>query len=94
MTKSMKLYQKYLKGEGPLSKNYLQQQGKEAQGMVTHPQSMKTSSINNYDNSRLVNVNINAVNVNTSAKTVSGNVGAAVKGVNNYLMNQIGASMT
>ena len=94
MTKSMNLYEIYLHGKGPLSKNYLQQQGKKAQGMVTHPQSMKTSSINNYDNSRLVNVNINAVNVSTSAKTVSGNVGAAVKGVNNYLMNQIGASMT
>lgn len=40
------------------------------------------------------NVNINKVNVNTSAKTISGNSLAAVKGVNNYLINQLGTPMT
>lgn len=61
---------------------------------VIRTQQSGANTVNHSDNRKLVNVNINAVNVNTSAKTVSGNVGAAVKGVNNYLMNQIGASMT
>ena len=65
-----------------------------ALNITSQSKQLQTGSNIKNDNRKQVNVNINAVNVSTSAKTVSGNVVAAVKGVNNYLINQIGASMT
>lgn len=68
-------------------------QATQAQRMVAQSQQTQGSVVKN-DNRKHVNVNIQAVNVNTSAKTVSGNVVAAVKGVNNYMINQLGTPMT
>lgn len=84
--------------EGKISisrKNLMTQQAEKAKKMVntSQQQSLNNSKISN-DNRKHVSVSIQNINVNTSEKTVSGNVVGAVKGVNNYLMNQIGASMT
>ncbi|PIT49155.1 hypothetical protein BHC46_02645 [Snodgrassella alvi] len=68
----------------------------QALNMVSQSQKMQTSSgvITNNDNRKEVSVTIQKVEVKTASNTVSGNAVAAIKGVNNYLHNQLGVSMT
>lgn len=66
-----------------------------ASEMISQNQQMQASSnVIKNDNRKHVNVNIQNINVKTSANTVSGNAVAALKEAHNYLFNQLGTSVT
>jgi hypothetical protein len=61
---------------------------------VAQNQLASTGSVTHNDNRKQVNVNIPKMEVKTSSSTVSGNVVAAMKELQNYTFNQLGTSMT
>lgn len=71
----------------------LASQAQQAQRMVAQSQQAQGMVVKN-DNSKNVHVNIQNINVKTSANTVSGTAVAAMKETNNYMFNQLGVSMT
>ena len=71
----------------------LASQAQQAQRMVAQNQQAQGMVVKN-DNRRYVNVNIPNMNVQTSSNTVSGNTVTAMKEVQNYMVNQLGTSMT